>query len=247
MKTTRTTMLVIGLFMVAVAAGPAIGQQKGRGGFGGGFPGFGGAGNQLTALAANEAVQKDLGISGDVSGKLTSLRDDASAARQKEFQMAGIRIQDFQNMSRDERQKLTEKMIEVDRKLSDEFNPKLKQIISADQFKRLEQIQLQYNLRYRGSGALTYANVASELNLTDDQKKKLNDLQTEYDAKQRELFTGGGGGGNQEAFGKLREERTNKTMDLLTAEQKTKLESLKGPAFDVSQIGLGTGRRGKGN
>jgi len=94
---------------------------------------------------------------------------------------------------------------------------------------------------------LTAPEVASELQLTDDQKQKLMALNMEYAQKQRDLFTGGGGGGRGgEAFTKLRDERTAKTIEVLTPEQKEKLNAMKGSAFDVSQIrgGFG-GRRGK--
>ena len=43
---------------------------------------------------------------------------------------------------------------------------------------------------------------------------------------------------NPAAFDKLRDERTAKALDVLTAEQKKKLNTLKGKEFDVSQIGL---------
>ena len=224
-----------------LVAGTASAQQRGRGGFT-----FGGGGGSLVTIAASESVQKDLGLSADTSSKIRELRDDYGAALRKEYETANISFEGFQNMSREEREKLTAKMAEVNRKLSDEFNPKVKALVSADQYKRLEQIQLQSNLRFGGPGALTYSNVASELKLTDDQKKKLEELNTDYTRRQRELFTGGGGG-NNEARTKLREEFTTKTNELLTADQKSTLEKLKGPEFDVSQLGFGGrgGRRGK--
>jgi hypothetical protein len=228
-----TEFFVIGLMMALGLASEAL-AQRGRGGFGGFGP------TNAATIAANESVQKELGLSGDIVGKLTALRDDYRAAAQKEYQNAGI---DFQNLNAESRQK----MVEVGNKLNSEFDPKVTDLVGADAYKRLQQIQLQYNVRNAGPGALTAADVASELKLTDDQKKKLNELNTEFGRRQRELFTGGGGGGNQEAFTKLREERTEKTMAVLTAEQKDKLKSLQGSTFDVSQISSGFGRRGKGN
>lgn len=230
--------LCIGL--VALTLTSATAQQRSRGGFGSR------GGTSLVTVAANENVQKDLGTSADTAGKLRELRDDYFAAVQKENQNAGISFQGIQNMSREEREKMTAKMAEVGRKLNDEFNPKVKALVSDDQYKRLQQIQLQSNLRNSDPSALTAADVAAELKLTDDQKTKLNDLNSEFGGRLRELFTGGGGGGNQEAFAKLREERTTKTLEILTADQKTALEKLKGPEFDVSQLGFGgRGRRGK--
>ncbi len=240
----------LGVLLIAVVMlVPALAQEKGKGRFRG-FGGGGGFGsNTLAGLGATEAVQKEAGIGGDVTEKLASLRDDINAARLKEFQNAGINLQEFQSLSADERQEQRGKMTEIEIRLNEEFNPKVKAIVSADQYKRLQQIQLQANLAQRGPGSLVSTELATELKLTDDQKKKLSEAQAEIDAKQRELFTGGGGGGGQ-AVGKMREERIAKTNEILTAEQKETLSSLKGAAFDTNQLlggGGGGGRKGKGN
>jgi hypothetical protein len=229
MRTTNKFLPLVTVVVVMLAAGTTFAQQRGRGGFGG-LP--------AVEIAATEAVQKELGLSGDVAGKLKLLRDDYRAAAQKEYQTAGI---DFQNLSAESRQKLAD----ISNKLNAEFDPKVKALIGADATKRFEQVQLQYNVRNSAPSALTAADVAAELKLSDEQKQKLNDLNAEFGRRQRELF--GGGGGGQEAFAKLREERTAKAMDVLTAEQKDKLKALQGSPFDVTQISSGLGRRGKGN
>jgi len=222
-------LAIVGL--VALCATTALAQQKGRGG------GFGAT--SLSTVAANEDVQKELGISSDVAKKLTSLRDDHRAAIVKDYQTAGISLQNFQNLTAEQRQK----MADIAVKLNEEFDPKVKELVGADPFKRLQQIHLQTNLRFQGPSALTEKSVAAELNLTDDQKQKLNALAAEFGRRQREL-QGGGGGGGGEAFTKLREERTTKTMEVLNDGQKEKLKALQGNPFDVSQLGFG-GRRGK--
>jgi hypothetical protein len=214
--------------LVAVCATTAPAQQRGRGGFG---P------TPMTSIAANESVQKELGTSSDLAKKLTSLRDDYRAAAVKEYQTAGINLQDFQNLTAEQRQK----MADIAVKLNEEFDPKVKELVGADPYKRLQQIQLQTNLRYQGPSALTGKSVAAELNLTDDQKQKLTAVAAEFGRRQRELQGGGGG----EAFTKLREERTTKTMEVLNDSQKEKLKSLQGNTFDVSQLSLFGGRRGK--
>lgn len=220
--------------LVAIFATSALAQQKGQRGRGG----FGAT--SLSSVAANEAVQKELGISSDVAAKLTSLHNDQRAAVQKDYQTAGINLQDFQNLTAEQRQK----MADIAVKLNEEFDPKVKELVGADPFKRLQQIYLQSNLRNLGPSALTEKGIAAELSLTDDQKQKLNALSADFGRRQRELFAGGGGGG-QEAFTKLREERTSKTMEVLNDGQKEKLKSLQGGTFDVSQLGGFTGRRGK--
>jgi hypothetical protein len=217
--------------LVAVCATTAPAQQRSRGGFG---P------TPMTSVAANESVQKEIGTSSDLAKKLTSLRDDYRAAAVKEYQTAGINLQDFQNLTAEQRQK----MADIAVKLNEEFDPKVKELVGADPYKRLQQIQLQANLRYQGPSALTEKSVATELNVTDDQKQKLNALAAEYGRRQRELFAGGGGG-SQEASAKLREERTTKSMEVLNDSQKEKLKALQGNSFDVSQLSLFGGRRGK--
>src|SRR4051812_5993579 len=127
MRLMHRVLVVVAAIAVAMTTAAATAQQKGKGGFRGG--GFGGAGKTLVALAAMEPVQKDIGISGDTASKITSLRDDSNAARQKELQTAGINFQGFQNMSSEERQKMRDKMADIDKKLNDEFNPKLKALV----------------------------------------------------------------------------------------------------------------------
>jgi hypothetical protein len=225
------------ILLLVVALSAASAQQKGKGG--GGFRG-GFGGNSMATIAGFEAVQKEIGVSGDVAGKLNSLRDDMNAARQKEFQQAGINPQDFQNQTQETRQKMTQ----IGNKLNEEFDPKVKALLSADQLKRLQQIRFQAAWQTQGPPALLMPEAASELKLSDEQRQKLNALTMEYAQKQRELFTGGF---DPAAAAKMREERTAKATELLTAEQKEKLKSLEGSPFDIAQLGGMGGRRGKGN
>ncbi|HEY2411253.1 MAG TPA: hypothetical protein VGI40_03375 [Pirellulaceae bacterium] len=242
MKTSIRTFAAFLVLILVILLSAANAQQKGKGkGGGGGFGGGMFGGTNLVTLAGNESVQKELGVSGDLKDKLNSLRDDLNAARQKEYQTASINPQDFRNLTQEQRQKMNQ----IGNKLNDEFDPKVKALLSADQVKRLQQIQLQAAWQNQGPPALLQADVASELKLSDEQRQKLNALTMEYTQKQRELFAGGF---DQAAAAKMREERTSKAMEVLTAEQKEKLNSLKGKQFDVSQLfgGFG-GRRGKGN
>jgi Spy/CpxP family protein refolding chaperone len=247
MRTMQRILFTLALVVAALAVTTASAQQKGRG-----RGGFGFGGNRqtgLVTLAANEAVQKDLGVSANVVGKINSLRDEYNAAQTKEFQSAGLDYQSLQNLSGDERNaKMAEfqrKGAEVAAKLNGEFLPKLKALISEDEIKRLKQIQIQA----QGSSALLNQDIASDLKLSDEQKKTLTDLGTEYDRKQTELFRGDGD--QQERTAKLRElrtERDGKAVAVLTAEQKEKFTALKGSPFDVSQISFGgRGQRGKNN
>jgi beta-lactamase regulating signal transducer with metallopeptidase domain len=207
--------------------------------------------DNVVNLAAVEAVQKDLGVSPDVASKLTLLRNEYRAAVQKEYQDAGINPRDFGNprMTAEQRQKYAE----IGRKLDDEFISKAKELLTADQNKRFQQIQFQYRLSSNGPRALLAPDVAPELKLTDDQQQKLNALSREFVQKQRDLMASSGGqktssggfriGGTalaefRDGLAKIGEEHRTKAMEVLTAEQKESLTKLTGNEFDVSRIVL---------
>jgi Spy/CpxP family protein refolding chaperone len=235
--------LVLALLVVATASAQEQGR-RGRGGFGFGF----GRGQQsLVSLASQEPVQKDLGLSADAVSKVSSLNEEYRAAQRKE--MEGISFpQNFRDLPENERaariEEYTKKTTEATAKLNTEFTPKLKTIVGDDGLKRLKQIQLQS----QGAAGLTNADVAAELKINDEQKKKLADVDAEYNTKVRAL---GRDGDDQERAAKQRElrtERDTKALAVLTPEQKEKYNALKGPAFDVSTLRTGFGgRRGNNN
>jgi hypothetical protein len=84
--------------------------------------------------------------------------------------------------------------------------------------------------------------LAKELSITDDQVTKLQ-------SAMREMRQGGGGGGGNP--GEMRAKMTAKAMEILNADQKAKLDALKGPTFDISKLQMrgpgGGGRPGAGS
>ena len=230
MNTTQRCVFAFVLTGAVMMAKPASAQRFGFG-----------RTNTLTSLAANDAVQKHLGIAGDAAAKLSSLGDEYRAASQKEFTALGIDYTAISDLPAAERavemRKASEKSADVSRKLNAAFLPKLQQVLAPDQLERLKQIQLQAS----GIDQWTEPEIAKELDLSDEQKQKLTDLRNEYNHRQQQLD-----GDFQQRFARIRElnnERDNKALELLTTMQKAKLEELKGPAFDVSQLGFGR-RRG---
>jgi hypothetical protein len=198
-------------------------------------------------LAAHVAVQKELGLSGETTSKINALHENYLAAKREALDAAKLPTgaQIAQGLSREEMHKSRQKQADVSFTLENEFTPKLKELLSADQMKRLKQIQVQR----QGTMALTVPEVASELALTEDQLKNLDDLREEQLRKlQKALREDIGGGGNYVAKrGEIAVEMENKSLELLTAEQKAKYEALKGSPFDISQLARTSpaGRRGK--
>jgi hypothetical protein len=176
------------------------------------------------SLLRQDVVQSDLGLSADLKAKL--------AAELPERGPGGGRGENLRDMTDEQRQKWMEER----RSRNAEDDKKIAGILSPEQLARLKQIRIQA----LGAGALMDESVAKELSVTDDQIAKLQ-------SAMRDMRQGGGGTGNP---GEMRAKMTAKAMEILDADQKAKLEALKGPAFDVSKLQMrgpgGGGRPGAG-
>jgi Spy/CpxP family protein refolding chaperone len=180
------------------------GQQRQRGGFGGGF------GGGTLFLLNQKSVQDELKLSDEQVKKAKELSD-----KQRES-FGGLRDlgQEERRTKMQEQAKATEKTVG--------------EILKPEQLKRVKQISLQQ----QGARALSIPEVATALNLTDEQKDKLKSIQEE--ARTGRGQRGQRGQRTEEERKKLEEARkaTNeKLMNVLTAEQKTKLKELTGEPF----------------
>lgn len=242
-------MLLAGLAVALSSASSVFAQGRGPGGFGGfGFGGRGGGAGGMMLLRS-EAVQKDLGLSAEAVEKITKLAEETQGQMRAEMEKltGGGGFQALQNLSDEQRQEFQKKMLELTQKTQEKTQAALKDVLNAEQQTRLKQIGWQV----AGPQAINDAEVAKELNLTDDQKKQLAAAGEEATSKLREL--GRGEGDQQERFAKMQEinkARDEKVAGVLTADQKAAFEKLKGKAFDVSQLrggfGPGGGRPGRG-
>jgi hypothetical protein len=181
-----------------------------------------GGGMSHAALLRQEAVQADLGIPADLKAKITS-----------ELPERGPGGGGGGNLTDEQRQKWMEER----RARIAEEDKKIAGLLSPEQLARLKQIRVQA----LGAGILMDETLAKELSITDDQISKLQ-------SAMRDMRQGGGGGGNP---GEMRAKMTAKAMEILSTDQKAKLEALKGPAFDVSKLQMrapgGGGRPGAGS
>lgn len=232
--------------VVLLSASVSYAQRPGGGrpgGFGGGFGGTTGGMNSPFVLAANEAVQKELNLSDEQTGDIKTLNEQI----REEMRSSGGGFQDFQglrDLPEEERNKklaeFREKIAAVAKKVNDKFQPKLDEILKSDQRDRLKQIQIQA----ARSGAYQMAEVVSALKLTKEQQDKIASITKEFEDKQREAAPRfGQGGGERPNFDELRKKaeelnaaREKALAEVITADQKTQLEKLKGKPFDLAQL-----------
>jgi len=116
----------------------------------------------------------------------------------------------------------------------------LAKILKPEQLKRLTEIYIQQ----AGLAALQDADVAEKLKISAEQKEKMAKLREEQGAAMRELFSPDG---DREAartkMADLRKQTDEKTLAVLTEDQKKQFEEMKGKKFDMPE---NAGRGGAG-
>lgn len=213
----RLAQITLVAAAVALAAGSALAQQRQRPR--GGFGGFRRA--MLLFLLNQKSVQEELKLSDDQVTKVKELLD-----KQRDS-FRGLR-----DLSREERQKKIQEQGEATRKA-------VAKLLKPEQLKRVRQVALQL----QGARALNNPQVAKALEISDEQKEKIQEIQRSAFAELR------GAGRGEEARKKRQEvmKATNeKIMGVLTAEQKTKLKKMQGAPFKgeiAPPFGGGRGRR----
>lgn len=245
----RTVCLVA----VALAAGGffvgrmLVAQDKAQKGnrFGGMMRGAGGYGK--LNLVKKPDVQKELGLTDDQKSTLDKFAEEMQSQARKELE--GIR-----DLSQEDRRA---KLAEIRSKLGDrekEVQKKLDEVLNTSQRERLAQIEVQAELVNHRVEMFNKKEIAEALQITDDQKQKLTELREKMGTEMREAFGGGGGGPPSEEtrakIKKLGEETMDKAKEILTSEQREKLEKMAGKKVDfdlTQQGGFGRGgRRGRG-
>lgn len=240
-RTKTLGTFVVTLCLMAASTAMAQGQGGPRGG--GRMFGRGGFRMGYAMLIQNEKVQEELALSADQKEKVTALRE--------EFRGAGGG--NFRDLSEEEREKRRTEM----RQRTDEQNKKVEAILSADQNRRLKEI----SLWLRGHAALGDEEVARELSLSDEQKEQVKTIEEESGKQMAALFGGGrgrggegGGGGeggrgaNREKMAQIQKDTDEEYLAVLTPEQKSKFEQMKGakPAIEREDLFRFGGRRGQG-
>jgi hypothetical protein len=206
--------------------------------------------NSYLGLLRMEEVRAELKVSEEQG---TRIREAGEALRDSlpppEIDFANLR-----DAEPEEREAAMAKLREHGAKVEAEARAKLAGILDEAQMKRLRGLWVQ---RAGAIAALNDAAIATELKLSDDQKKTLAAQRDE----QRGQFGGrrrgeggpppGGGGGEGagnflERMQQARKEAEEKALGVLNDEQKAAFSALKGDAFQFPQPEFGRDRGGRG-
>ena len=204
----------------SVATVFAQGQISGQG-----FRMGGDSPNDTSHLLSSESVQKELALTDDQKVRLQKLRDDQESGHPFFGGIRGLSQADIQKKL-DEHAKGT--------------RAKIAKILDQQQMKRLNEL----NIQLAGVAALAFDDVATKLELTDEQKNQLKSVADEsrrrltalFPANEEQLRDAQKRQERQQQQTEIANERKSKALAILTEEQKVKFEKMQGEKFDVSTI-----------
>jgi hypothetical protein len=210
---------VLAVLVMVLAMVEPVSAQGGRGSF---RRLFGVAKAQLATL---HEVQADLKMTEEQRTRVAEINDQLGEDRRA---LWGTGFGRFSEIRGDLEKLNTEASADVDEVLDD------------SQRKRLQEISIQQN----GTRSLHDDDVIAVLGLTEEQQTKLKAAGEENSKAFEEAFSEGGRENWRERAGELAEQSDKRLLAVLTDEQKTKFEALKGTelAVDLSPIF----RRGRG-
>ncbi|HTN75834.1 MAG TPA: hypothetical protein VL096_11330 [Pirellulaceae bacterium] len=171
---------------------------------------------QSLYLLLTPQMQKELEIIPEQREQLEKIRTTSQTRMTEGYKK-------LQDVPVEERQA---KYMELYRELGDATEKEVRDVLLPMQIKRLRQIALQTKLQQVqwGSGALLGDELVAELEITAEQKAKFAEKEKEVrEEVQRKT---------QEFYKQLQEESRNKLLDVLTPEQRRKLEGLTGPKYE---------------
>ena len=213
---------ILSAALVVAAVGSAQAQRPGAGGGfpgGGGGMGMGGNQNLKSILLTNKVLQEELKVGEDQVAKLKEFAEKQSEAMKPFAQFGG-----------DEEEQIAR--MEVQLKLMKERVAFMKTALTADQVKRLGQIEKQQ----LGMAAFNNAKIAKELAITDEQTEKIKTINADMNKEMRDMFSGGFDAETQKKITALRSETQEKVEKVLSDDQRKKWKEMTGEAFDTTKL-----------
>jgi hypothetical protein len=232
---------IVTVTLLVLLCGSTVALAQGRGGRGG-FGGRGmGRGITEMSLLEVEEVQKELDLVEDQIAKVDTLRE---SLRESARDARGGDRTNFQDLTEQERDQFIEQRRKEAAENAAKAKAELKNILLDDQIVRLQQIYIQV----AGAQALTDADVAAKLGLSEDQLATIEttrrEAQQQMFAQMQELGQAGDREAMRTKMNELRKAADEKVLVHLTAEQQTEFASMKGEAFDLPPGALFRGGRG---
>lgn len=181
-------------------------------------------------LIQSEQLKTELKITADQSTKLKEVENDLRTKISAKNASANLKGLDAK--AKEEKLKTIGQELDTETKASRE---KISKILSADQLKRMKEVFLQVF----GLGPLNYQDF-QELKLTADQTKKIDVIKEQMLASMRTGWEVPAGDptkqeatltANRKRLEGISKSSNAKTLEVLTAEQKKTLETLKGASF----------------
>ena len=213
--------ITIVLGMTLTAAAQAQGPGAGRG--------FGSS--TLLGLLGREQVQKEMKLSEEQTTKVQAIVEKLGAELRQQFGP----LREIQDRT-ERRAKMTA--------LNDEFDGKvreqLREVLEREQTMRLYQIRMQVRAV---AESLANRYVAGRLELSDEQKEKLAQINKEMEEQRSELFASmreasqDQRGELLQKFRDIRSKADEKALGVLTAEQKISFDEMKGEKFELQMQG----------
>lgn len=195
-----------------------FGGGGGRGGFGGGgFGGMGGGG--IMRVLMDQEQSAELKLTDDQKAKLEGLRETLNPDEETQAKFRDL-FGKMNSESDDEKAAAREEFRILGRDIAKKGEAEVQKVLDPTQFKRLKEL----GLRSSGTRAIVDEDQATALNLSQDQKDKINAIMQEN--------SGGGGRGfrmSREEREKLQAETDTKILAVLSDDQKNKWNEMLGP------------------
>ncbi len=128
-------------------------------------------------------------------------------------------FQGMRDLSDDERQAKFAEIRTRFEEINKDAEARMQKVLMPHQFDRLKQIDLQSRIQRGGAAALTEGELADTLGLTEGQREQIREKSEEV---QKDL---------NEKINQLRVDARNQLLEVLTTEQRAKLESMMGADF----------------
>ncbi|MEI8018817.1 MAG: hypothetical protein WCH39_11510, partial [Schlesneria sp.] len=207
--------------------------------------GWFGPGASIVSLASNGAVQKELGLSGDIEKKVNEISGAFFIARRDSgaWTRVGTRLADGRNVSFNEPTQPDWDFGQWNAVIA-KYLPELKQALTADQFSRLKQIHFQAI----GTAAYSDPEVIEVLRITPDQQARIEAITEDYNTQRLALLEASrprtpapglddpAAGGIMEKVTGLIREHDAKVDAVLTKAQLDQFAAMKGKPFDLSEV-----------